>query len=220
MRSGTPRDRVEYRLQVQCAIAAPTAPLPTFDPTSCLRLQGSTGRRSNGRASIKSQPRLQLSGRVGQRSEKISCAHRGREPSAPAIGGCSRHRRRSPPQRGGGPSSILSLARSPLLHSACKCVAYSPSSPTTSSRQRRTATMPRSSAATPSTRRSRPTPTSSATWRTECDAGPDLIRNEWSGHGEQFAASPTPAHWVRTLRPAERWRVGERAEREGARAER
>ena len=123
MRSGTPRDRVEYRLQVQCAITAPAAPLPTFDPSSCLRLQGSTGRRSNGRASIKSQPRLQLSGRVGQRSEKISCAHRGREPSAPAIGGCSRQRRRSPPQRGGGVESILSLARSPLLHSACKCVA-------------------------------------------------------------------------------------------------
>ena len=74
-------------------------------------------------------------------------------------------------------------------------------------KKRRNATMARSSAATPSTRRSRPTPTSSATWRTECDAGPDLIRNEWSGHGEQFAASPTPAHWVRTLRPGERWRV-------------
>ena len=123
MRSGTPRDRVEYRLQVQRAITAPAAPRPTFDPSLSLRLEGSTGRRSNGRASIKSQPRLQLSGRVGRRSEKISCAHRGREPSAPAIGGCSRQRRRSPPQRGGGVESISSLARSPLLHSACKCVA-------------------------------------------------------------------------------------------------
>ena len=63
MRSGTPRDRVEYRLQVQRAITAPAAPRPTFDPSLSLRLEGSTGRRSNGRASIKSQPRIQLSGR-------------------------------------------------------------------------------------------------------------------------------------------------------------
>ena len=83
MRSGTPRDGVEYRLQVQCAIAAPTAPLPTFDLPSSLRLQPSRQHRHRfAEATVARQSRANRD--FNCRGASASAARRYRAPLAAA----------------------------------------------------------------------------------------------------------------------------------------